>query len=126
MGAISGKRILLVEDEAIIAFAAEDMLMELGCEVVGPALRLEDALSLAAGERIDAAILDVNLNAVRSYPVAEELERRSIPFVFATGYDRHGLDWRGVPAEVVSKPYRRDQVEAALARAIQGRAGAIR
>ncbi|HEY0034302.1 MAG TPA: response regulator [Devosia sp.] len=107
---------LLVEDEAIIAFALEDMLGELGCEIVGPALRLDDAVQLAADATIDAAILDVNLNGLRSYPVAEILERRGVRFIFATGYDREGLEWTGSPAELIAKPYRREQVEAALNR----------
>ncbi|MFL6735206.1 MAG: response regulator [Sphingomicrobium sp.] len=116
MNVLQGKRILLVEDEAIIAFAMEDILADLGCEVIGPALRLEDAKVLAGSDRIDAAILDVNLNNLRSYPVAEVLERRGVPFLFATGYDNEGIEWSGRPAELLPKPYRREQVEAALTR----------
>lgn len=112
---LAGKRILLVEDEAVIAFAVEDMLIDLGCEVVGPAFRLDDAQRLAAAEAIDATILDVNLNDQRSYGVAEELTRRSIPFLFATGYAEGGIDWPN-EAELLPKPYRRDQVQAALER----------
>ena len=70
--------ILLVEDEALIAFAVEDILTDLGCEVVGPAFRLDDAVGLASAAPIDAAILDVNLNDQRSYAVADELKRRGI------------------------------------------------
>jgi hypothetical protein len=65
---------------------------------------------------IDAAILDVNLNDLRSYPVAEQLERRGVPFVFATGYDVEGLEWNGPKADLIAKPYRKEQVEAALCR----------
>lgn len=116
MTSLAGKKVMLLEDEAIIAFAVEDMLMDLGCIVVGPALRLADGLQLAATSEIDAAVLDVNINSERSYPVAETLERRGVPFLFATGYDREGLEWRGTAPEVISKPYRREQLEAALAR----------
>lgn len=119
MNAMSGKKVLLVEDEAIIAFAVEDMLADLGCEVVGPAMRLEEATSLAVSAAIDAAILDVNLNDLRSYPVAEALERRGVPFVFATGYDQDGLEWTGKSADIISKPYRREQLEAALVRMLR-------
>lgn len=112
---LAGKRILLVEDEAVIAFAVEDMLLDLGCEVVGPAFRLDDAQRMAAAEAIDAAILDVNLNDERSYAVAEELTRRSIPFLFATGYAEGGIDWPQ-EAELLPKPYRREQVQTALQR----------
>ncbi|WP_205479239.1 response regulator [Sphingomonas arenae] len=110
---LAGKRILLVEDEPVIAFAVEDMLADMGCEVVGPAFRLDDAQDLARAERIDAAILDVNLNDQRSYAVAEELERRSIPFLFATGYAEGGVEWPG-SAALLPKPYRADQIRAAL------------
>jgi CheY-like chemotaxis protein len=115
---LAGSRILLVEDEAIIAFALEDILEELGCTVVGPAMHLDEALALARCEAFDAAILDVNLNDARSYPVAAEIERRGMPFVFASGYDPGSLEWSGRPVELLSKPYRKDQVEAALSKAL--------
>ena len=111
-----GTKVMLLEDEAIIAFAVEDMLLDLGCVVVGPALRLDEGLKLATTADIDAAVLDVNINSQRSYPVAEALERRGVPFLFATGYDRDGLEWRGTVPDVIAKPYRRDQLEAALER----------
>lgn len=116
---LRGKRILLVEDEAVIAFAVEDMLTDLGCEVVGPAFRLDDARLMARDEVIDAAILDVNLNDQRSYAVAEQLRLRSIPFLFATGYAEGGVDWDG-HAVLLPKPYRMDQVKAALERLLAG------
>lgn len=118
MNALAGKRVLVVEDEALIAFAVEDMLLALGCEVVGPALRLDQAQALAASHPLDAAILDVNLTDSRSYPVAGELARRGIPFVFATGYDQPGIEWHGVAAELVPKPYRMEQIRDALLRLI--------
>lgn len=119
MSALAGKRVHLVEDEAIIAFAVEDMLADLGCQVVDPAMRLEEATSLAISAAIDAAILDVNLNDLRSYSVAEALERRGVPFVFATGYDQDGLEWDGRSADIIAKPYRREQLEAALLRMLR-------
>ncbi|QIK78366.1 response regulator [Sphingomonas piscis] len=118
MSKLAGKRVLIVEDEAIIAFAIEDMLVELGCVIIGPALRLDEACDLADTELIDAAILDVNINSERSYPVADRLHQRGVPFVFATGYDREGLEWRGSDPEIIAKPYRRDQVQSALERMI--------
>lgn len=116
MSLLTGKRVMLLEDEAIIAFAVEEMLIDLGCTVVGPALRLDEGLELAASAEIDAAVLDVNINSERSYSIAEALERRGVPFVFATGYDRDGLEWRGADSEMIAKPYRREQLEAALQR----------
>jgi CheY-like chemotaxis protein len=111
---LAGKRILLVEDEAVIAFAVEDMLLELGCEVVGPAFRLDEALPMARDAAIDAAILDVNLNDQRSFQVAEALKSRGIPFLFATGYAEAGVDWNGEEVSVIAKPYRKDQIANAL------------
>ena len=113
---LDGKRILLVEDEAVIAFAVEDMLLDLGCEVVGPAFRLDDAVALASSAAIDAAILDVNLNDERSFAVAEILRRRGIPFLFATGYADTGVDWDGGDVALLAKPYRKEQIAAALDR----------
>ncbi|GAA4023135.1 response regulator [Sphingomonas swuensis] len=108
------RRILLVEDEPMIAFALEDIVSDLGYEVVGPAHRLADALVLAANQELDGAILDVNLNEVSSFPVADLLKERGIPFMFATGYAEGGVDWTG-EVVVIAKPYGRDQLAQALA-----------
>lgn len=123
---MAGPRILLVEDEAVIAFAVEDMLLDLGCEVVGPAFRLEDAIAIAAREQLDGAILDVNLNEQRSYAVADELRQRGVPFLFATGYAEGGVQWDDHPVEVLAKPYRRDQIAGALARLLGQRPAGAR
>nr|WP_047169855.1 response regulator [Sphingomonas sp. Y57] len=77
--------ILIVEDQIIIATAMRDSLIELGADVVGPCLTLQIALDVAASAKIDAAVLDVWLNGELSYPVAEILVRRNIPFLFTSG-----------------------------------------
>ena len=107
------RRILLVEDEPMIAFALEDMVLELGFDVVGPAHRLSEALALAAAAEVDAAVLDVNLNEEPSFPVADLLRERGIPFLFATGYAEGGVGWNG-QAIVIAKPYGREQLARAL------------
>ena len=107
------RRVLLVEDEPMIAFALEDMVVELGYEVVGPAFRLAEALELAGGAAFDGAVLDVNLNEQRSFAVADLLQARGIPFLFATGYAEGGVGWTG-EAAVIAKPYSRDQLARAL------------
>jgi len=114
MSALDGIRVLVLEDEAILAFALEDMLVDLGCEVVGPALRLAEALRLAQNERLDAAVLDVNISGDRSYGVAEVLEVRGIPFIFATGYGSEGVEPKRSGAPVLAKPYRQHQLETEL------------
>ena len=110
---LTGKRVLVVEDEPIVAMTVEDMLISLGCEVVGPASHLAPALEFAETATLDAAVLDININAGRSYPVADVLRRRAIPFLFATGYGEEGIE-NGANAPVLQKPYRQDQIEIAL------------
>ena len=86
----AGLRILVVEDEMLIAVLIEEMLQGLGCQVVGPVSRLDAALRLAHEEPLDAAILDVRIRGGQVYPVAEELLARNIPFVLASGYGELG------------------------------------
>lgn len=114
MSALAGRRVLVVEDEPIIAMTLEDMLIDLGCEVVGPAANLVEAQALAETAAIDAAMLDININSGRSYVVADELRRRAVPFAFATGYGEEGIEEQGRNVPVLQKPYRRAQVEAVL------------
>jgi CheY-like chemotaxis protein len=118
MSALTGKRILLVEDEFIVAAMAEDMLTELGATVIGPANSLAAGLHLAETDTIDAAVLDVNMDGERIDPVAAALSARRIPIVFATGYGDDPLG-RAHAALVLDKPYTQDQLAAALARVLQ-------
>ena len=113
-------RILIVEDEAVVAMLLEDMLMDLGHEVVAAFGRFDQALGAAGSLDLDLAILDVNLNGVLTYPVAETLKARSIPVIFATGYGAEGLreDWRTVP--VIQKPFQIRDLQKAIARATNG------
>jgi CheY-like chemotaxis protein len=99
-------RVLVVEDEMTIALLLEDMLDNLGHKVVALALRFGQAVKLATDAQIDVAILDANLNGQISFPVAELLEARGIPFVFATGYGSAGVDtsYRG-RGMVIKKPF---------------------
>jgi DNA-binding response OmpR family regulator len=106
---LKGKRILVVEDEVLIAVMVEDMLSDLGTTVIGPAATISDAMALAEAEDIDAAILDVNVRGVRIDPVAEVLRARSIPVLFATGYGEVKL-LNGQQATVIDKPYSREKL----------------
>lgn len=104
-GDLSGLRILVVEDEAAISLLLEDMLLDFGCEVIGPAARLSAALDVVAQEKVDLAILDVNVAGEPIYPVAEALAQRSIPFVFSTGYGSAGIRDTFRDRPVLQKPF---------------------
>jgi len=116
---LEGRRVLVVEDEMLVALTLEDTLITMGAEVVGPAMRLDTAMDLARQEAIDLAVLDINLAGERSYEVARALQARGVPFVFATGYGH--TDEAGVFAEVpvLTKPYRDSELAAALAKIMQ-------
>jgi CheY-like chemotaxis protein len=100
-------RVLLVEDEIMVALLLEDMLVELDYEVVGPVARLDKALEMAQWQALDVALLDVNLNGKEIYPVAEALAAREIPFVFVTGYGRGALRAPYCDRPTLQKPFRR-------------------
>jgi CheY-like chemotaxis protein len=84
---LSGLRVLVVEDMFLVAMDLSDLLADSGCEVIGPASTVKQALEKIEGVELDGALLDVNLDGERSFPVAESLAARGIPFVFLTGYD---------------------------------------
>lgn len=111
---LTGLRVMLVEDEALVSMLVEDFLEGLGCELVAVASRLEDALEKARTVELDAAVLDVNLAGDMSYPVAEALRRRAVPFVFATGYGTASLPEELRTAPVLPKPFRQGQLAEAL------------
>lgn len=93
---LKGLRVLVVEDEALVALQLEDMLADLGCAIIGPASRVCQALNLLSGQRVDAAVLDLNVAGELVYPVADALASRTLPYIFATGYWRRGVD-RALP-----------------------------
>jgi CheY-like chemotaxis protein len=113
VSALEGLRVMVLEDEPIVAMMLEDMLVELGCDVIGPAYSLNEGLSLAARGGFDAAVLDINLNGQRSDAVALALDARGTPYTFATGYGAAGLPECG-SRRVIQKPYTLDQLAAAL------------
>ncbi len=119
---LTGLKILLVEDEAMIAMLVEDMLMDSGATVVGPAGGVKAALDAISTEEIDGALLDVNLGGEQSFEVADALASRNIPFVFVTGYGGAGVRERYPDAPTLQKPF----VTSDLERALSGLAGAAR
>ncbi|MDB5436809.1 MAG: response regulator [Phenylobacterium sp.] len=103
---LGGLRVLVVEDEMMVSMLIEDMLTDLGCTVVGPASRLDEALDLAKAADIDCAVLDVNLGGQPIFPLADLLRERGLPFAFATGYGDAGLRDVDHGAPVLQKPFR--------------------
>lgn len=102
---LQNARVLVVEDEFLVAADVEEALRELGCEVVGPFPAVDEAMSFLAADTPDAAVLDVNVRGELVFPLADELLRRGVPFVFCTGYADIGVipeRLRGVTA--LNKP----------------------
>lgn len=112
---LDGRRVLIVEDESLVAMLLETILEDMGCAPVGPASNVDDGLKSATEEvDLDAALLDVNVAGRQVFPVAEALKARGVPFVFSTGYGEGGLpdEWRGNPT--IQKPFTEAAVRDAL------------
>ncbi|TAJ67386.1 response regulator [Brevundimonas sp.] len=112
-------RVLIVEDESLVAMLLETILEDMGCTPVGPASTIDEGLALATGsEPLDAALLDVNVAGRQVFPIAEALKARGVPFVFSTGYGESGLsdEWRGHPT--VQKPFTEAAIREALMKAM--------
>ena len=116
-------RVLIIEDEVLVAMLIEDMLLELGFELAGSAASLAEALAAVERGGFDLAVLDVNLRGSSSYEVADRLRTAAIPFLFATGYGAAGLDaaYREVP--ILPKPFQRRELAAALGDLVRGSGG---
>lgn len=107
----AARRVLVVEDEVLIGMLLEDMLGDLGFEVFATASSIDQARELARTAPVDLAILDVNLNGVEVFPVAEILAGRGIPFMFATGYGEHGLPSAFQDRPTLQKPFQQEMLE---------------
>lgn len=115
---LTGRRVLVVEDESLVAMLLETILEDMGCTAVGPAGNVDDGLTMATDEPLDAALLDVNVAGRQVFPIAEALKARGVPFVFSTGYGEGGLpdEWRG--QATIQKPFTEAAVRDALMKAM--------
>jgi CheY-like chemotaxis protein len=113
---MSGLRVLVVEDEPLIALALADLLEDLGCEVVGPACNLQEAEALGREAAVDGAILDVSLGQDKVFPVADILSERLIPFAFTTGYGEAGVRPSDRQRPILQKPYDPERLKAIVQR----------
>ena len=117
--AFAGRRVLIVEDESLVAMLLETILEDMGCAPVGPAATVDEGLRMISeGAAVDAALLDVNVAGKQVFPIAEALRERGVPFVFSTGYGEGGLpdEWRGQPT--LQKPFTEAAVRDALMKAM--------
>ena len=112
--ALRGRRVLVVEDSPVVAEATDQMLQDMGCIVVGPATSMAPALEMAGGERLDAALVDLNIRGGKAFPVLRILRDRSIPFLLTSGYADWSMpkDWQDIPR--LAKPYSPNQLREAL------------
>jgi CheY-like chemotaxis protein len=117
--AATGKNVLVVEDEIMIRLLLEDMLGELGYTIAAAVGRIDDAVKVAKTGEFDVAILDVNLNGQTVSPVAEVLEARGVPFIFATGYGERGLPERFSNRPTLQKPFQQDNLGRMLSQAFE-------
>ena len=117
-GSLAGCRILLIEDDFLVAQVILDMLEDEGAEVLGPIGAVDEAVAFVAEQatRFDHVILDLNLHGIKSYPVADELARRNVPFVFMTGYGKDALDTAHRDCPHCIKPVTRADLLVALSR----------
>lgn len=117
---LAGIKVLVVEDEALISMMLEDMLSELGCEVVGPVAKLSTALTAITEKTFDAAILDMNLGGESAWPAADLLRINNVPVIFSTGYGQleGAQDLITLP-----KPYDAATLRSKLLEALQNQGG---
>lgn len=113
---LSGRSILVVEDEMLVLLNIEDMLADHGCTSVTAAGNADQALALIAAQSFDAAMLDLNLDGRKSYRVAGALAARGVPFVFSTGYSGESIDDGYRDRPVLGKPYTDNELVETLTR----------
>jgi CheY-like chemotaxis protein len=115
---LEGVRVLIIEDDSLVAMSIADMLSDLGCSVVANAGNLTQAFEMVAAGGFDFALLDVNLRGKEVFPVADVLSQRGIPYAFASGYGRAGLPEEFRTRPVVSKPFQIEELSAVLSSAL--------
>ena len=114
---MTGRRVLVVEDEVLVGMLIEEMLLDLGYEIAALSTHLDQAIALAKTAEFDIALLDINLNGQQSFPVADVVRARGLPFLFATGYGSRILPEPYRDAPILQKPFSLAELKGALQRA---------
>ena len=120
-----GRRILVVEDEMLVLMSIEDMLADLGCESVAAAATVDQAVALIDAQVFEAAMLDMNLNGTKSFPVADKLAALGVPFIFATGYSAQDMRDGYGDRPLLKKPIRYAELAGVFARLLARPSGAL-
>ena len=115
---LAGRRVLVIEDEMLILMMIEDMLADLVCESVSVASKIGPAISLIEGQEFDTAMLDMNLNGIESYPIADALSARDVPYFFSTGNSVTDLKDGYRDQDVLKKPFTFEQLGDMLSRSL--------
>ena len=115
---LAGRRVLVIEDEMLILMMIEDMLADLGCESVAVASKIGPAISLIEGQDFDTAMLDMNLNGIESYPIADALSARDVPYFFSTGNSLTDMKDGYRDHDVLKKPFTFEQLSNMLSRSL--------
>ena len=120
---LSGRRVLVVEDEMMVLMMIEDMLADLGCESVTAAATVDQALALIDAQAFDAAMLDMNLNDNKTHAVADALAARGVPFVFSTGYSARDVREGYRDRPLLKKPFQYEELVEVLTRLLSRSSG---
>jgi len=123
---LSGRRVLVVEDEMLVLMNIEDMLADLGCESVTAAATVDQAMALIEAQVFDAAMLDMNLNGTKSFPVADKLAALGVPFVFSTGYSAQDMRAGYGDRALLRKPIRYQELVEVFTHLLSGSSGGHR
>lgn len=121
---LAGKRILVLEDEMLIALDMEEGLRAAGCDVAGPYSNLADGMAAADTQPLDAALLDINVRGGRSFDIARRLEERGVPFLFLSGYRANALEGVSGSWQILEKPVQLDRLLSRLRQLLRDGGGA--
>lgn len=116
---LAGLRVFLVEDEMLVSLIVEDLLTDEECVIIGPYDKVSTALEAAKSAPADVALLDVNVNGVKVYPVAETLAKRDIPFLFLSGYGDSAIPADRPDWVACRKPFRAEELIRMLAQCVK-------